>query len=59
MDPDFILVGRGFGDSTAPTERLLEEEPMLQSLRALREDRVIAMHPRLISTGSQEMLTAA
>ena len=57
-DPDFIVVG-DIGSGTETTSALLRTEPTLADLRAVREDRILRVPARLISSSSQEIVTGA
>ncbi|MBM3990966.1 MAG: ABC transporter substrate-binding protein [Planctomycetes bacterium] len=66
LDPDVILVseplrmGEGpSGDRGGAAERLLRSEVSLAGLRAVREDRIVALPAWLFATGSQELVSAA
>lgn len=59
LDPDLIVVPARFGEQASATAELLRAEPSLRQLRALRRDGVVELHPRLFSTGSQEVVRAA
>lgn len=66
LDPDLILVseplrmGEGpSGDRGGAAERILRGEPSLAGLRAVREDRIVALPAWLFATGSHELVTAA
>ena len=59
MDPEVIVVPAAAGEEDGTTERLLRGESALASLRAVREDRIIALHPSLFATSSIEIVTAA
>lgn len=66
LDPDLILVseplrmGEGpSGDRGGAAERLLRGEPSLAGLRAVREERIVALPAWLFATGSHELVTAA
>lgn len=57
-DPDFIVVG-DIGSGVETTSALLRTEPSLAGLRAVREDRILRVPARLISSSSQEIVTGA
>jgi iron complex transport system substrate-binding protein len=66
LDPEVILVSRPLamgvgpaGDRGGASEQLLRSEPALAGLRALREDRIVALPAWLFATGSHEQLSAA
>lgn len=66
LDPEVILVSRPLamgvgpaGDRGGASEELLRSEAALAGLRALREDRIVALPAWLFATGSHEQLTAA
>lgn len=66
LDPDLILVSKPLrgGDSTSgdfggASQRVLESEPSLQSLRAVREERILALHPNLFATSSHNLVLGA
>jgi iron complex transport system substrate-binding protein len=61
LDPDIILVsGAGEGEAaSSASARVLEGEPLLASLRARRQGAILRLPSRLVSSSSQEILTAA
>jgi len=66
LDPDLILVSRPLqmvagpaGDRGGASEALLRSEASLASLRAVREDRIVALPAWLYATGSHELVSAA
>jgi len=66
LDPDLILVSEPLrmgdgpsGDRGGAAERILRGDPSLASLRAVREDRIVALPAWLFATGSHELVTAA
>ncbi len=58
-DPDVIVVSARFGEWQTGTMDYLQREEALQHVSAVREKCIIALHPRLFSALSQEILTAA
>ena len=58
-DPDVIVVPGRFGEQEASTYEVVIGEPSLQGVSAVRNVLVVRLHPRLFSTGSQEIVTAA
>lgn len=66
LDPDVIVVseplrmGEGpSGDRGGAAERLLRSESSLAGLRAVRENRIVALPAWLFATGSHELVSAA
>lgn len=59
FDPDVIIVQARLGESKYDSEAVLRAEPRLQGLKAIVGSRIVRLHPRLFSTGSQEILAAA
>jgi iron complex transport system substrate-binding protein len=60
LDPHWILVARlGEGEGVGGTGALLRSDPVLARLRAVREQRVLELSPRLFASTSQQMLEAA
>ncbi len=60
LDPDWIVVGTTRGaDGRSPTLDYLLGEPALSGLTALTQDRVVSLAPRLFTTASIELLSAA
>lgn len=66
LDPDLILVSKPLhgsegtqGDRGGASQRLLENEPSLRGLRAIKNHRVVALPPNLFATGSQSIVAAA
>ncbi len=58
-NPDVIVIPRRFGELDASTYEVLVNEPSLADVRAIRDGRIVRMHPRLFSTGSHEIVLAA
>lgn len=58
-DPDVIIVQSRAGESEFESESVLRREPSLAGLQAIRKQAIVSLHPRLFSTGSQEILLAA
>jgi iron complex transport system substrate-binding protein len=60
LDPDFLLVGDYHaGEDEGSTARLLQAEPALADLRAVREHRILLIPARLFSASSQEIVRGA
>ena len=66
LDPDLIVtsqplkMGEGAsGDRGGASGKLLRTEPMLAGLRAVREDRLVALPAWLFASGSHELVTGA
>jgi iron complex transport system substrate-binding protein len=59
LDPDVLIVDGRFGEAPGGTEVLLRGEPALAQLSAVREGRIVALHPALHAAESQHMVTAA
>jgi iron complex transport system substrate-binding protein len=66
LDPDLIVtsqplkMGEGSsGDRGGASGKLLRTEPMLAGLRAVREDRIVALPAWLFASGSHELVTGA
>jgi iron complex transport system substrate-binding protein len=66
FDPDLILVSRPLkmgegpaGDRGGASQAVLESEPALAGLRAVREGRIVSLPAWLYASGSHELLTAA
>ncbi len=66
LDPDLILVSKPLhggegtqGDRGGASQRLLENEPSLRGLRAIKNHRIVALPPNLFATGSQSIVAAA
>lgn len=57
LDPDVLVIQLPHGEVDRSTERVLAAE--LGALRAVREGRVVRLHPSLFSTTSHEMVRAA
>ena len=65
-DPELILVSQPLGLGAGPagdrggaSAELLHSEPALAGLRAVREDRIVALPAWLYASGSHELVTAA
>jgi len=60
LDPDVIVVGtlEDSGDRP-PSETYLLNQPVLRSLRAIQDKRIVALPPRLFTTTSLALLDAA
>lgn len=58
-NPDFIVVPGRFGEQDVSTHDLLMAEPSLREVTAIARRQVVRLHPRLFSTGSQEIVSAA
>jgi len=66
LDPEVIVVSAPLklppsaqGDLGGASERVLRGEPALASLRAVREDRIVALPAWLFATSSHEIVSAA
>ena len=60
LDPDVIVVGTlADGDGQSPTAAYLHGESSLAGLRALRENKIVVLPPRLFTSSSTELLAAA
>lgn len=66
LDPDLIVtsqplkMGEGSsGDRGGASGKLLRTEPMLAGLRAVREERILALPAWLFASGSHELVTGA
>lgn len=59
IDPDVLVVPREFGEVDGSTDRVLDEEDALRALRAVKDGRIVHLHPSLFSTTSHEIVTAA
>ena len=60
LDPDLIVVStRAEGGEAGVTARILREEPGLAGLRAVREDRIVALEAWLYSGVGPQLVTAA
>ncbi len=59
IDPDFFLVAEPEGVEIGSGETLLRKEPLLRSLRAVKEERFLRLPEYLYSTASHQVLTAA
>lgn len=66
LDPDVIVVSSPLnapagssGDRGGAARDLLLSEPVLADLRAVREDRIVALSPGLFACASQEVVTGA
>lgn len=57
--PDVLVVPGRFGEQDGATYEVLLGEPALAQVPAIAAGRVIRLHPRLFSAGSQEVVTAA
>lgn len=57
LDPDVLVVQLPHGEVDRSTERVLAAE--LGTLRAVRDGRIVRLHPSLFSTTSHEMVRAA
>jgi iron complex transport system substrate-binding protein len=59
LDPDIIVIPERFGEASSGTEAVLRSEPTIRDVRAVRNGRLVRLHPRFFSAGSPEILTAA
>jgi iron complex transport system substrate-binding protein len=58
-DPDVIIVQARAGESEYDSEVVLKREPSLAGVKAIKNDVIVRLHPRLFTAGSQEILLAA
>lgn len=59
LDPDLIVVTAQLGQAQDPSEALLRGDPNLARLRAVREERILRVHPLDVATTSHEIVAAA
>ncbi|MGE0142978.1 MAG: ABC transporter substrate-binding protein [Planctomycetota bacterium] len=59
MDPEILVVPSAAGEEDGSTARLLRTESDLATLRAVKSNRIVSLHPSLFSSSSIEIVTAA